>query len=822
MTRNKAMTRAIFVGQFAILNALRAPNPCVILFGAAASVATLAHAQGGSSSVEQRFTFNIPAGPLPSVLARFAAQTGISLSFDATQIANLRSPGVQGSFPLREGLFRVLQDTGFDGVAKTDKGFVLVPAATKPQRPQPQAVPAAVMPTHAAAPAIEEKYDLGRVTVSGRSIQDASTARSATRTDALVSETPQSIQSISQETLKAQQVQSVGEALELVSAISFSRQPGADAGGNATVRGLNAPVLANGMLLLNNASAGMSLPTVAIERIDVLKGADSIVAGAMKPGGAVNIVTKRPRAEPVHEVTVEAGSRGHLLGSVDVGNPILDDKSLSYRLIAAVGGDGRTSMGYDGGRSVYVAPSIGWNVGDLKLVVGGEKNVSKSPYPESTVLTSQGPLKSDTPLGTPADRLTVDNSALYYEADWTLDEAWAVHSTARYDGGRFGNFGYQYQPYDDTGLFGGYAGLNRWTDRSGIALDNNVQAQLHWGQVAHTLLAGFSYGRMKSTNLFADSSLFIEGAAPPPPGLLPEVSGDTARTFVRSTVAYTSTFYLQDQLSFGPWHALLSISHGQAWTDVDESTTKKGAWSPTMGLLYQLNKSVGIYANANRSFTPNTATLYPDVPAPPARGRSAEAGMKFSLFDDQLTGTLSYFRSREFDTLDADPIHPGFVKLVPSTINRGVEADFTGRLSPGWLVTMSYSYRHYKNDAANSGAYVVTPNGQVVLLPGARPAHVANLWTTYDFQGEVLRGWGVGGGIRARTSYHMADFSGGDFKLSGQAQTDLTLYYRAKRWSANLGIKNVFDRRLYSDSSSSQFIETYPPRIYMLTVSTGF
>ncbi len=57
-------------------------------------------------------TYAIPAGPLSTVLTRFATESGLALSFDAKLTAGKTSPGLQGRFTRQQALSRLLDGSG--------------------------------------------------------------------------------------------------------------------------------------------------------------------------------------------------------------------------------------------------------------------------------------------------------------------------------------------------------------------------------------------------------------------------------------------------------------------------------------------------------------------------------------------------------------------------------------------------------------------------------------------------------------------------------------------------------------------------------------
>jgi iron complex outermembrane receptor protein len=74
----------------------------------------------------------------------------------------------------------------------------------------------------------------------------------------------------------------------------------------------------------------------------------------------------------------------------------------------------------------------------------------------------------------------------------------------------------------------------------------------------------------------------------------------------------------------------------------------------------------------------------------------------------------------------------------------------------------------------------------------------------------------VGGGIFCH-SREPTDMPG--YTLPGDARVDATIFYRAEHWSAQLGMRNVFDRRLYGASMHAIAIPVLPGRTVTLTTT---
>ena len=164
---------------------------------------------------------------------------------------------------------------------------------------------------------------------TGYRVPDASTA---TRTDSPIRDIPQSIQVVPRQVIEEQQVIQLDEALRNVSGVTSAGTTGGTES-NFVIRGFSeAPILRDGFREFSSFN-GFS-ETANLERIEVLKGPASILFGEIQPGGAINLVTKKPLTEPFYEAELQIGSRNLFRPRIDFSVPLTSDGELLYRLNA--------------------------------------------------------------------------------------------------------------------------------------------------------------------------------------------------------------------------------------------------------------------------------------------------------------------------------------------------------------------------------------------------------------------------------------------------------------------------------------------------------
>ncbi|MCF5227138.1 TonB-dependent receptor plug domain-containing protein, partial [Pseudomonas syringae] len=123
-------------------------------------------------------------------------------------------------------------------------------------------------------------------------------------------ETPQSVSVMTRQVMDDNNLNSLSKVLEDTPGISFQYR---NFGGHVyTSRGFS--LLAESFLVDGIGGQGYQItgwmqPDMAIyDRVEVLRGASGLLVGAGQPGGAVNLVRKRPTADNKFSITTRAGS----------------------------------------------------------------------------------------------------------------------------------------------------------------------------------------------------------------------------------------------------------------------------------------------------------------------------------------------------------------------------------------------------------------------------------------------------------------------------------------------------------------------------------
>jgi iron complex outermembrane receptor protein len=213
--------------------------------------------------------------------------------------------------------------------------------------------------------------ELKAMTVVGEAVQDpndpynkdykVANASTATKTDTPIFDTPASIQVVSRALMDDQQVISLDSALKNVSGVFKSFSFGGQIE-NFNIRGfeVNRRVFRDGFL---NPSFN-EYETADLERVEVLKGPAGFLYGRIEPGGMINLVTKRPRAQPYYSLQQQFGSYDLFRTSLDAtGTVPKTNEALLYRLNFSYLSN-NSFRDFVGNERKYVAPSFTLKLGD--------------------------------------------------------------------------------------------------------------------------------------------------------------------------------------------------------------------------------------------------------------------------------------------------------------------------------------------------------------------------------------------------------------------------------------------------------------------------
>ncbi|MFV0455439.1 MAG: TonB-dependent siderophore receptor, partial [Pseudomonas sp.] len=276
-----------------------------------------------SATSTQSRSYAIPAGNLDQALNRFASEAGILLSVDAQLTVGKRSPGLNGSYSIDEGLARLLAGTGLRAL-NTGGSYVLDKAVNSGD----------VLELGATTVMGEQ---LGATTEGTGSYTTGSTS-TATKMNLSLRETPQAVTVITRQRIEDQNLSNLNEVVQNTPGLTLRRH-GPERSSYYS-RGFSIDNIMYDGLPTALDSSYLSQDMLAVDmalydRVEVVRGATGLMQGAGSPSAAINLIRKRPTQDFQASVQGSAGSWDRYRSEFDVSGPLTESGNLRGRLVTA-------------------------------------------------------------------------------------------------------------------------------------------------------------------------------------------------------------------------------------------------------------------------------------------------------------------------------------------------------------------------------------------------------------------------------------------------------------------------------------------------------
>lgn len=283
------------------------------------------------------------------------------------------------------------------------------------------------------------------------------------------------------------------------------------------------------------------------------------------------------------------------------------------------------------------------------------------------------------------------------------------------------------------------------------------------------------------------------------------MAGIRKATYAQKTTAYASgTFPNKVMLSYAP----------TTYQVADATTNGVGVvWHATS------SKKLSVYANLNNSFSP-TYQIQPDgTQLEPERGKQKEVGVRFSLFNNRISGSLSYFDLLQSNVTQADTAEgrDGYYIQVDGEHSSGVELNFNGRITDDWLLFGGVSDTDARND--NTGVALARS-----------PRYRFTMFNRYNISRGKLKGLNFSLGTIYTGSRNPTTATARDEpqwgRIPAEWRVDTIVGYKYKyrgiNYTISLKVNNIFDNQdLYYIANAYSFTIS-PGREWQLVLGTRF
>ncbi|GJD71216.1 TonB-dependent receptor [Methylobacterium gnaphalii] len=645
--------------------------------------------------------------------------------------------------------------------------------------------------------------------------------RTATKTATPLIDTPQAVTVVTQEQIRDQNFQNLTDQLRYVP--GFIPAQGESNRDQAIIRGqsTSADFFVNGM----RDDVQYYRDLYNIERIEVLKGPDSLIFGRGGGGGIVNRVLKEADGLRVREIIAGGGQFGDKRVAVDVGDRISD--SVFFRLNGVVEDSGTyrqfgelTRYGFNPTMTFLIDPQT-----TLKL---SYEYFHDDRFPDRGIPSQLGRPYNyrnniRTFFGDPYGNFTkVDANIATATLDHQFDSGVEMHSQLRFaDYNRFYRNTLPGGPVNAAGTAVTITGYRNETDRTNYFSQNDFTYKFNTGSLKHTFLGGFELGYQeglvfRQTALFGFGNNLVSSVVVNPLSpvtRLPVTFRNNGTTDANSRYNLgLAAVYAQDQVEITDW---LQLIGGLRYDYFDFASTDQrtritqsrvdNLVSPRAGIVLKPLPNLAFYGSYSVSYLPSSGdqigAFTPGlVIAKPEEFENTEVGVKYDVNPRLQLTAAAYNLDRRNQRL-ADPNNPGFFILSGKTNTQGIEIGANGYVTDWWQVAGGYALTDARIESATSATIV---KGNTV---GLVPFNSFSLWNKFAVTNEFSIGIGY--------VYQTHTFASSDntVRLPGYNRFDLGLFYTFnENLRAQLNIENIFDRGYIYTADNNNNITPGAPR----------
>ena len=676
--------------------------------------------------------FDIPAKPLAQALIDFGQQADFQVSFDPAATEGLTSTAVSGNYTPDAALRQLL--SGLPVTATFSGSNTVTLSRVSSDSSAMMLGPVVVEGEGQTATGPVEGYVATR---SG----------SALKTDTPIIETPRSVSVVTADAISDRKTTTVEDSLRYVPGVQvngYGNDPRFD---QIKVRGFAVTSTADFRDGIRQTNTGwlsyFHTEPYALERIDVVKGPNSVLFGQSSPGGMVNRVTKRPTEETRGEVEVQLGTDEHRQGQFDLSGPVTEDEKLLYRFVGVVRERESELVGVNNDVQ-FIAPSGTWKPTEkLTLAFLGEAQHFETAGSSRPYQYASGELSRFWTGDEDFDGLKQTQYTAGYEGRYEFNDVFALRQNFRYGTVDTENQ-YLSGSLNSDGQTFSRTTYGVYEDMDNISVDTAGEARFRTGPVKHTVMIGVDYSKIDANVEYA------YGTGPSLDMLNPDYHQDVSRPGTilvdQSIDAHQLGFYANEQLEWGGWRFSGGLRHDRAEKETTNNLTggvtdgENSATTGSAGLLYLFDSGFAPYASYATSFTPDFGTDIDGESFKPTEGEQYEIGLKYQPPGRDSIYSVSLYNLVQTNVKTQDPDNISNQIQTGEQRSRGLELEAAMKLSDNIDLVAGYSYIDAEITKSNDGDEGNVPVGVA--------EHMASVWGNYTFTSGTFDGLELGAGAR--------------------------------------------------------------------------
>lgn len=642
--------------------------------------------------------------------------------------------------------------------------------------------------------------------------------RTATKTDTLLRNVPQSVSVVTDEQIRDQSMQSMADVVRYVPGVQMAQGEGHR----------DAPILRGNTSTADFFVDGMRDDTQYYrdlynsERVEILKGPSGMIFGRGGAGGLINRVTKQANWLDRNEVGLSYGSWDKRRITTDLNQGV--NENVAVRLTAMFE-DSNSFRDHGELQRWAINPTATFRLSDATSIEVGYEHFEDDRIVDRGVPSFNGkPLKLNekTFVGNPdLSDSTAEVDALTARISHEFANGSTLTNQTRY--AEYEKFYGNVFPsaYNSTTNRIGIAAYTSATDRKNLINQTDYVFNVDTFGIGHTFLTGMELSRQVTDNyrqsgVFArtDKSVGLNDTIYRLPISFANNRGSDANN---RSVAKTTALYMQDQIELNSqWEAIVGVRYDNFKIDLDnknnnsELSSSDDLFSPRAGLIYKPLDNLSLYTSYTISHVPRAGEQLSSLSLSnrslePEKFINKEIGVKWDV-TERMAATAALYRLDRTNAVAAHPTLSGVSVLADQRV-KGVELGLTGNLTDAWQVTGGYAYQESEILGGKEKGNTL---GQV-------PRNSLSLWNRYDFNQQ----WGVGLGA-VYQSYVYATSSNA-VTLPSFTRVDAAVYYTVNSdLRLQLNAENLFDEGYYASAHNDNNIMQGSPRALGVSANLSF
>jgi len=635
---------------------------------------------------------------------------------------------------------------------------------------------------------------------------------SATKLNIEAKETPQTINVVTRQQIEDFGLTSTRDVLRNTPGVTVSNQE--------TER---TTYMARGFEISNILTDGVGFPlsgynynntnpdTYFYDRVEIVKGADSLTNAFGDPSATINNIRKRPTQEFQVSGGVSYGSWDTQRYEADVSGAIIPSGKVRGRIMGyEQTGDSYLDR-YSSERNGF-AGIIEADLTDSTLLTAGYSQEQNKPNANNwgalPLLDANGKqISYDRSYNPNPDWTHWDNETqnAFVELKQKINDQWTAKLTYNYLDTKHNSrllYYYGYPKADGSGV-----SLTPWggqEHQEKHAVDFNLEGTYKLFNREHEASLGYSYVRnhqqdKQSTGTINDSNVIksttTDWASWTPQSVTWSDFTEAANYKQNINSIYAATrLHLNEDLKL-----LLGANYVQAESKGESygspMSYSESKVSPYVGLTYNFTPEYTGYMSYTSIFRPQSGIDKDTNQAlKPIDGKSYEMGVKSSWLDDRLTGTLSVFKTEQNNyplrSSDGNPLN----RKVPTSDleSQGVEVGLSGQITNN--VNLSFGYAQFNIKDIKNGGEARTYN----------PNQTINVLTTYT--PPVLPKLKVGAGLQWQDGIKLYDSNvNSTIKQDAYALVNLMASYEVNdHITLQANGNNIFDKKYLNSFPDGQ------------------